>query len=172
VVAAAQVSPAFLDALAKTLAHEGGLSDHPLDAGGRTNMGITQRTYDTYRRTSGESARAVDDMTDREMREIYHDNYWLPCHCDDLPPPLARAVFDMAVNSGPWNAKLTLQRALRVKADGVIGPVTVAAAKHASVLPFLKKRAGFIQEIIADKPSQVAFLEGWINRLLDQAWNP
>ena len=166
------MTPAFLNALAKTLGYEGGISDHPEDGGGRTNWGITQRTYDAYRRTTGEAPRPVDDMTDREMREIYWNDYWLPCRCDDLPPPIARAVFDMAVNSGVWNAKITLQRSLHVRADGVIGPGTIEEAKRSSVLPFLRKRAGFIQEIIATKPSQVVFLEGWINRLIEQAWNP
>jgi hypothetical protein len=36
----------------------------------------------------------------------------------------------------------------------------------------LKRRGAFIQEILYTRPSQVAFLEGWFNRLLDQAWRP
>lgn len=166
------MTPAFLSALAKTLGYEGGFVCHPADPGGCTNWGITQRTYDAYRKTVGKSPQSVELMDDDEMRTIYHDDYWQAVSGDLLPERLAAAVFDMAVHSGPWNARLTLQRSLGVRADGVIGPVTLAAAKNGSVLAFLKKRAGFIQDLISARPSQVVFLEGWINRLLEEAWNP
>jgi lysozyme family protein len=168
------MTPKFRKALEKTLHHEGGLSDHPQDRGGRTNYGVTQKTYDAFRRTTGKPLRTVDLIEDHEITAIYYDNYWTPCACEALPDRLSECVFDMAVNSGPWNAKLTLQRAVMVRADGVIGPVTLRAIKETPdvVLRFLKRRGAFIQEIIMTRPTQVAFLEGWINRLLDQAWRP
>lgn len=167
----AQVTPAFLNALAKTLGYEGEVSSHPADPGGLTKWGITQRTYDAYRLTKGKARRSVLDLEDDEMRAIYYESYWTPCNCEALPMPLAAAVFDMAVHSGTWNAKLTLQRSLRIRADGVVGPVTIAAAKASpSPLPFLRARGAYIQEVINARPGSVVFLEGWINRLLDQAW--
>lgn len=169
------MSPAFRAALARTLEYEGGIVEHPADPGGRTNQGVTQRAYDAYRRTTGQPPRRVDDMTDHERDAIYHDDYWQPCSGDALPPRLAAAVFDMAVNSGPYNAKLELQRALRVRADGFVGPVTIAAAAKAgdeAVLPFLKRRGAFVADIIERRPGQVVFLAGWIGRLLDQAYRP
>lgn len=166
------MSPAFRRALDRTLGYEGGLVAHPADPGGRTYQGVTQRTYDAHRKHRGLPGRLVDLMDDGERDEIYHENYWRPCNCDSLPPRLAEAVFDMAVNSGPRNAGITLQRAARVRVDGHIGPMTVIAAQNVSALEFLRKRAAFIQDLIDAKPSQVVFLEGWINRLLDQAWSP
>ena len=164
------VTPAFLRALAFTTSPEieGGYSNHPQDRGGPTNHGITQRTYDNWRTTTGKEKRMVDLIDDYEVSAIYHDDYWVPCNCEQLPEPLSIAVFDMAVNSGTWNAKLTLQRALNVKADGIIGPVTLRAAKATPnvTLRFLEKRGAFIQEILYARPGQVAFLEGWIKRLL------
>lgn len=163
----------FARALAATLDYEGGYVHHPLDRGGATHYGITQRTYDNWRLTTGRPKRSVELIDMSEIEGIYHDYYWEPCGCSQLPERLAVAVFDMAVHSGPWNAKLTLQRALRVKADGVIGPKTIEAANAAppeAVLAFLKRRGAFLQELINTRPSQVIFLEGWINRLLEQAW--
>jgi lysozyme family protein len=169
------VSPAFEAALEFTLHPEieGGLSDHPRDRGGRTNHGITQKTYDAYRTSTGQERRLVDLIEEREMRAIYHDDYWVPCNCDALAPALAAAVFDMAVNSGVWNAKIALQRAVHVRADGVVGPVTVAASKATPdvILRFLEKRMAYIQDVLFARPSQVEFLEGWGIRLLRQAWN-
>lgn len=161
------------DALKTTLGFEGGLEDDARDHGGRTNYGITQTEYDNWRARHAQAKRPVDLIEDQEIHDLYLEDYWTPCGCDILPPALAFAVFDMAVNSGTWNAKLTLQRALGVKTDGVIGPLTAAAASADPdiVLKYLKYRAGFITELITVRPGQSAFLHGWINRLLDQAWS-
>lgn len=163
------MSPAFRAALKRTLAYEGGLVDHPLDPGGRTYHGITQRTYDEWRRVHGLAVRPVEKMTATEEREIYHAQYWRPCYCDELPEAIAPLVFDMAVHSGPRNANLALQRAAGVKADGVVGPVTMAAAQTAQPLRFLLQRAAFLAAIVKRDPTQAAFLDGWMKRLLDQA---
>lgn len=160
----------FENALAKTLGFEGGISNHPLDSGGLTKWGVTQRTYDNYRRTTGREFRPVTDMDDVEMRAIYREDYWDPIHGDELPERLAECVFDMAVNSGVSAAKKTLQRAVGVQVDGVIGRQTIEAARLVPPLLFLKRRAGYIQDIVRNNPSQVEFLEGWVNRLLEQAW--
>lgn len=164
------MTPAFLRALEFTLdpGIEGGYSNHPQDRGGPTNRGVTQATYDNWRARHGKPRRSVEMIEDAEVSDLYFEDYWTPCACESLPEPLSHAVFDMAVNSGTWNAKLTLQRALGVRADGVIGPITLREAKTAqnATLRFLIRRGAFIQEIIATRPSQVAFLEGWIKRLL------
>jgi lysozyme family protein len=162
----------FAAALDRTLSYEGVLSNNPLDPGGRTYRGVTQRAYDAWRKSKGLGSRMVDLITDREITDFYFEEYWQPAGCEQLPAELAMAVFDMAVNSGTWNAKLTLQEALRVKCDGVIGPATVNAAKAEpdAALLFLKKRATFVADIVARKPAQSAFLAGWMNRLIDQAW--
>lgn len=165
------MTPSFEAALARTLEHEGGYAHHPQDRGGATNRGITQRTYDNWRVTTGQPKQPVELIEDDEVRAIYHADYWKPVNGDSLPPKLAAAVFDWAVNSGVWNAKVGLQRALRVRTDGVIGPVTLAHAQATpdAVLRLLEERAEFIAEIVQEKPSQAVFLNGWIRRLLRQA---
>lgn len=167
------MSPAFLAAWKKSVdSFEGGFVNNPLDRGGATYHGVTQRTYDAFRKTVGKPLQSVELMSDLEERVIYHDDYWLPINGDALPEPLSHAVFDMAINSGVYNAKLTLQSAVRVQQDSVIGPQTVAACKAMPnvLLAFLEKRAAFIRDIVQERPSQVAFLLGWIKRLLRQAY--
>jgi hypothetical protein len=51
-----------------------------------------------------------------------------PVWADELPPVLRYVKFDAAVNSGPRQAVLWLQRACGVPNDGVIGPRTARAA--------------------------------------------
>lgn len=94
-------SDAFTAALAFVLRWEGGYSDHPLDPGGATNQGVTQATYDAYRRSQGWPVRSVREIHDAEVRAIYHERYWLRAGCDTISPPaLALCVMDAAVNSG------------------------------------------------------------------------
>jgi lysozyme family protein len=121
----------FKAALARVLVHEGGFSDHPRDPGGATNQGITQRTYDAYRRSKKAALRSVRKMTAPERDAIYRRQYWDAIKGDKLPSGVDYVVFDGAVNSGPHQSIKWLQRALgsayRGQIDGVIGLATFAA---------------------------------------------
>lgn len=96
---------AFRSALDQVLRWEGGYVDHPQDPGAATNYGITQATYDAWRRQHGLATLPVLQISPEDVRAIYHDHYWLKAGCDQLDPPaLALVVFDAAVNSGVGNA--------------------------------------------------------------------
>lgn len=94
----------FQAALAFTLTWEGGYVNHPADPGGATNYGITQRTYDNYRRRLGLDERPVKQIDAEEVSAIYHRDYWLAAGCDQHPPAFAAALFDATVHSGPGNS--------------------------------------------------------------------
>lgn len=117
----------FERSLAITLRYEGGVSDHPSDPGGLTKQGVTQATYDAWRKTQGLSSRSVRDITDDEIRKIYRTGYWNKVAGDDLPLGIDFAVFDYAVNSGPSRAAEALQRLVGADQDGLIGIKTLAA---------------------------------------------
>lgn len=101
----------FAACLAVTLAYEGGRADDPRDPGGRTNRGITQRTYDVHRRSDGLPGRDVFDITDAEVRDIYRRDYWQPSGAGALPAGLDLSLFDAAVNSGVGQGRRWLARA-------------------------------------------------------------
>lgn len=144
------------------LGHEGDFSDHKDDPGGKTRYGVTEAV-----------AREVGYRGDmRELpldlaKRIYLERYWRPVRADDLPPGIRYAVFDAAVNSGPSQATLWLQRALAVQADGVIGPKTLAAAyahpPERLLLAMLAQRLRFM----ASLPNWPAFSRGWARRIAD-----
>jgi lysozyme family protein len=119
-------STRFGDCLAAVLRHEGGYVDHPRDPGGATNMGITIGTLSDWlgRPATKEDVRNLPVSI---AAAIYHKRYWMPVRGDALGLGLDLAVFDYAVNSGPARAVKTLQAALGVDMDGVIGPKTLAA---------------------------------------------
>lgn len=148
----------FDQAFSELLEHEGGYSDHAADPGGKTRYGITEATA---RRVGykGDMRELPMDLAQR----IYREEYWTPMRCDDLPADVRYAAFDAAVNSGVPQAKQWLQQAAGVKADGVIGPVTLAAI---STTPGVKSRM-LAQRLrfMANLPTWPAFGRGWARRI-------
>ena len=116
----------FERALMHVLKHEGGYSDHPSDPGGATKYGITHAVLAQHRGHSLGKAE-IQALTQQEAAEIYRRRYWDTASCAVLPTGLDLAVFDCAVNQGVGRATRLLQEALKVKADGVIGPKTLSA---------------------------------------------
>ena len=123
-------SSSFESAVALVLQHEGGFVNHPRDPGGATNFGITRETL-SRARGCPVSVEDVRRLTRGEAASIYRSLYWKTVRADDLPRGLDLAVFDLAVNSGPKGAVTMLQDVLGVKADGLIGPVTIKTANGA-----------------------------------------
>lgn len=125
------VASSFKAALARVLVHEGGYVNHPRDPGGATNQGITQRTYEAYRRGKKQRTRNVRSLTVPERDDIYRHQYWDAVEGDKLPEGVDYVLFDGAVNSGSKQSIKWLQRALgsayRGPIDGVIGLGTLAA---------------------------------------------
>jgi lysozyme family protein len=163
----------FERALQQTLGFEGGTGKSPIDRGGFTSRGITQALYDRWRIRKRQDKQSVALMEDAELRAIAMEWFWKPCGCELLPTPLALMVFDMAFNSGQSDAIKALQIAVGAHVDGTLGPETIAKARAADAnapLRLLKARGAHVQETIRDDPLQIGNLEGWIDRLLDQAW--
>ncbi len=116
----------FAEALQKVLAHEGGFSDHPLDPGGMTNLGVTRRVWEEW---TGHpvTVRQMTELTPVKVAPMYRRKYWDKVRGDELPAGIDLVVFDAAVNSGPGRAAKWLQACVGVDVDGDIGPKTLAA---------------------------------------------
>ena len=85
----------FDKALKFVLKWEGGYSNDKNDLGGETNFGISKRSYPEL---------DISKLTLKQAKEIYYQNYWLKCDCDELPYPFDIVVFDTAVNMGKRRA--------------------------------------------------------------------
>lgn len=158
----------FDSALQFVLGFEGGFSDHPRDPGGRTNLGITQRTLDAARKAHpGWNLPAdVAALRKPQAASIYREEYWDAVKGDFLPPGVALIVFDAAVNQGPARAKRWLQEAAGVVVDGVIGPKTLEAVDEASSLALIRE-IGALRALGYDKTGNMAtFGKGWMRRLM------
>lgn len=159
---------AFDAAVAHVLLEEKGLSDHPNDPGGRTNLGITQRLLDEVRKLSPtlNLPLKVDHLTAAHAREIYRLHFWDAVRGDELPRAIALFTLDAAVNSSPARAIRWLQLALGVKADGWIGARTLAAARHADVRTLLGElSARRAHHYMLQDETDDDFGLGWARRL-------
>lgn len=136
---------------------EGGYVNDPRDPGGETNFGISKRAH---------PREDIKNLTRERAIEIYKASYWDSNRCDELPPALAVAVFDAAVNQGGSIAILLMQRALGVTADGVIGPVTLAAAAKADEEDAVIELLGWRLHRYAHTRNSSTFMRGWSNRVL------
>lgn len=148
----------FDEAFHRLLGHEGDYADHPSDPGGRTRWGVTERVA----RADG----YVGDMREfpvERAKRIYRREYWAPIRADELPDAIRFHVFDAAVHSGVRQASIWLQRCVGTAADGVIGALTIAAARHT---PNVAARYSAMRlRFLADLPNWPAFGRGWARRI-------
>ncbi len=151
----------FAIAVAIVLKHEGGYVNHPDDPGGETIYGISRRSHpDVW---------AKGRPTLEDAKRIYQRDYWLPIKADALPLPVALILFDTAVNAGNRRAVILLQRALRVTADGLIGPVTLAAANRADTKTLVNHITAERIMFNSGLSNWSSFGLGWSRRVVDVA---
>lgn len=155
----------FEECLTEVLKHEGGWSDHKDDPGGATMKGVTLGTYSEYlgRQASKQELRAIPWS---HIVAIYRKGYWDKVLGDQLPRGVDLCVFDFAVNSGPGRAIKTLQASVGAKADGVMGPATLAAVRAkgdpvAIVSDVCQRRMAFLRGL----KHWPTFRNGWTARV-------
>lgn len=146
------------------LIDEGGNVDDPNDHGGRTSRGITQRTYDAWRRNKDKPTEDIWNATDEEIKSIYQDQYWKP-YCDVLPTGLDYLFFDISVNAGRGQAIRQFQKALGVKVDGMFGQVTLSEARSQDTLQLIKRISDVRRAFYRALKQFPRYGKGWLNRV-------
>lgn len=150
----------FESAVEHILAFEGGYVFDGRDPGGETKFGISKRAY---------PALDIKNLSEDDARKIYLRDYWLPLKLDELPPRIRLCLFDCAVNQGTAQAIKFLQSAVGTKADGIIGPLTIAAAKNKNDIDTLS--SVFLARLVhyTKLPHWDHFGRGWSKRLIQVA---
>jgi lysozyme family protein len=158
----------FVRAVNVILKHEGDFSEDPDDPGNWTGgvKGVGELAGTRW----GISAAAYPHLDIKGLRldgakGIYYRDYWQKYGAGQMPAKLALCYFDACVNQGPQQAALALQRALGVKTDGVVGPVTISAARAAD-------QAVSVPRLMAERAYQYSgtknfqkYGRGWFSRL-------
>lgn len=151
---------------------EGGTNNDPLDRGGLTNFGISQKQYPHL---------DIENITLDQARNIYYTDYWYKNKCYMMSSELAIVLFDSSVNCGQYAAAKWIQRACNkfgsnLVIDGIIGSRTcleIIKYHPNSLLDLvISERLRRYIDLIEDYPEQIRFIKGWIRRvsfLLDYA---
>jgi lysozyme family protein len=151
---------------ALVLKNEGGYVNNPKDPGGPTNLGVTQKVWESY---VGHPV-SEDDMRDLKPDDVgplYKQMYWDKIRGDELPLGVDYACFDLSVNSGVGRAAKILQTALGVSVDGVIGQATMDALETCNprevATAICDHRLAYLQSL----PLFGTFGKGWSNRIAE-----
>ena len=166
----------FYATIPMVLRYEGGFVDDPIDKGGKTNLGITQKFLDTYKKKAGVNVTDVKELTKKDAISLYKAEwdsrgFGLLDNTDVM-----KLVYDFSVNSGPNTAIVNLQKVLNkkgynLKEDGFIGDKTNQAVNSVDEkwlkTELQKSRAEHCDGIVDRNPEQTRFIKGWFNRIND-----
>jgi lysozyme family protein len=145
----------FARAVGYLLQDEGLHRPEGLDPGGDTWYGLARNYHQDLTPWPPSKAQAI---------EHYHQQYWLPYHLDDLPAPVAYAVFDGLVQHDRSAVRI-LQTCVGTTVDGVVGPQTTSAVcaldPEKLVKRFLVSRARYYTHLGNWEKEG----NGWLNRL-------
>jgi len=146
------------------------VSDHPNDRGGFTKGGITHTTLAQWRGRPV-TRQEVRRLQKGEALAILERRFVVTNGIHRVPDEaLKTQLIDNAVLSGPVNAVKDLQRALAVRQDGIIGPVTLGRIESVGRVTTRQRlaiaRTLRLAKIAAKDATQNVFLVGWLKRSL------
>jgi lysozyme family protein len=142
---------------------EGGYVDNPADPGGRTNLGVTQKVWESWvGRESNE--KEMRSLTKANVEPLYKRKYWDACKCDSLPSGIDYLVFDASVLSGVGFSTKTLQSCVGVSVDGQIGNQTIEATKKIAPSDLIEQFSEAKRNFYKSRVTFPTFGKGWLNR--------
>jgi len=154
----------FLFAMVFLFQEEGGTNADPLDRGGFTNFGLSEKQYPDL---------DLKNITREQALEIYYLDYWLKQQCHMFLSPIAVALFDSSVNCGPGTAAKWLQKSINqgnnfLNVDGNVGPKTILASTgpppYRVAGGLIGYRVSHYADLLDRYPEQVRFIKGWNRR--------
>jgi lysozyme family protein len=149
---------AFDDAFTALIGNEGGYVNNPADPGGETMWGITKRVAEANGYTDPMIGLSLDTA-----KQIAKSQYWDKYYCDQFDPRIGFQVFDAAYNGGRPAA--WLQTAAGVRADGIIGPVTIAAVQALDARQIVMRFLAYRLQYLGNLSTWHTFGHGWATRI-------
>jgi len=158
------------DAITKVLRTEGGFVNNPSDRGGATNYGITMATYSVFLGRQA-TLQEMIDMPKGNAILIYKKKYWDYVRGDQITSyPAAYVMFDQYANRGKYGI-MQAQNVLGIYPDGKMSEELLKRINNSNpekfITDFLNLAESNYKKIAQNDPTQVKFLNGWLNRVID-----
>lgn len=144
------------------------------DGAGYTRFGVTSvnctQVPENFWIDTVSGPRMTNEEALEVAKQVYHDRYWQPLQGSQMTnDEVAATLLSIAVNCGVVAAVRLLQGVLSAPADGVLGPITLARVTAYSSQETLAEdlretQEAYYQAIVARKPENARFLNGWLNR--------
>jgi lysozyme family protein len=148
------------------LVSEGGYVHHPSDPGGRTNLGVTQATWENWVGRKSDEAE-MRSLTPEKVEPLYKKKFYDAVRGDELPAGISYLLFDFAVNAGVGRSIKTLQTAVGVTPDGGFGPITMAAVQAVDLVELIERFSQAKEDFYRSLTTFSTFGTGWLNRVAD-----
>lgn len=166
----------------KLMQYEGtNYENDPLDSGGCTKMGLTlDDLIESHLDLNNDGKFTCDDvklLTLDKAKFIFKKNYWDFFKADLINnQSLAELIVEGGINQGRLLTAKYAQNAAGVTPDGIFGSNTLNALNTGNQQIIFDKIFAFRKQryynIVAAKPSQTRFLNGWLSRLNKQIFVP
>jgi lysozyme family protein len=172
------------------LQNEGGFQKDPDDYGNWTGPNCTGELVGTkygiaarYFRGIVQAMFGVDipDITIDQAKIVYHKYFWVPMNLEGIrDQELVLHIFDHGVNSNKRLAIRMVQKIMEIKADGIVGPITLNAINNFKPRSKVIEGYGLLYTLaeyykyarychyvdqIRKYPRKRRFYKGWINRI-------
>ena len=146
------------------------------DLGGATAYGIIIPTLKAAYKAGIVEHDDICKLTQDEAKKIYRKNFWDKYKWGELEWPVCLCCLDCCINHGGFASILqraTIDCGQDIIIDGKFGPKTFAALKACEpqmlTQAIYNQRKKYYQKIVARKPNQKIFLNGWMRRANEMA---
>ena len=150
------------------IARNKGWSDDPDDPGGATMIDITLATYTAYRKRKGFKSTSKNDLKSicfDDWQEILKTHFWDLWRADQINSQgIAHLLVDWGWASGP-KAVRSAQKIIGVKADGVVGPLTLSAINKSNPRELFEQIRHARELYYRQCKGAWKYLNGWLRRL-------
>lgn len=143
---------------------EKGYVNDKYDKGGKTKYGISKKSYPDE---------DIENLTLERAMQIYYMDYYLISNIHKIDDArIAWQIFDFGVTSGPETAVKMVQRIIKAKVDGKVGPETLRKINefkglYPLYIYYMSARLKFYISLTDKDETQLRFLLGWILRAIE-----
>lgn len=138
-----------------------------------SNHGLNQKTFDEYNRRNNKPLKSVREATFDEYKDVAKKEFLGRHGLNKISDDMILPVLDFAIQSGPSQTALEIQRLVGTKDDGIIGPNSIEKinefvdknGEEGFVNGLMDRRKQFLIDLSSERDDILRDMEGLNNRV-------